>query len=80
MNNSQTNWLADLARHNELRALHGTDPLVLSQTITTGAQEYANQLIETLELTHSSEAIDGDYGENLYLVNAPLKANLEDQW
>lgn len=58
---------AELAKHNELRALHGCPPLILNDTLNTIAQNYSEYLYSLQGgLTHSSGAKTGQYGENLY--------------
>lgn len=55
-----------LARHNALRAKHGSPNLVLDASITSVAQAYADYLATNNVFQHSTDAINGKYGENLY--------------
>jgi glioma pathogenesis-related protein 2 len=59
---------AELAKHNYDRSLHGCVPLVISNTLNTAAQAYAEQLAlaNSNTLSHSPSAMSGTYGENLY--------------
>lgn len=53
---------AELAKHNEKRAIHGSPALTLNDTLNTAAQVYAEHLASILTLEHSSEAKSGSYG------------------
>ena len=55
-----------LDKHNELRAKHGVPNLVLDASIRSIAQQYAEYLAANQYFQHSSDAMTGKYGENLY--------------
>uniref|UniRef100_A0A182NHH1 SCP domain-containing protein n=1 Tax=Anopheles dirus TaxID=7168 RepID=A0A182NHH1_9DIPT len=61
---SFTNFhVAVLERHNELRAEHSAQPLVLDSGMCQYAQQWANTLLSRNILQHRS---NNQYGENLY--------------
>jgi uncharacterized protein YkwD len=63
---------AILAVHNSERAAVGVPPLVWSDTLAAGAQTWANQLLATGELEHSTCCgAFKDYGENLAYAGPP---------
>ncbi len=68
-------------KHNELRAKHGVPNLVLDASITSIAQQYAEYLAANQYFQHSSDAMTGKYGENLYYTcsypSAPDAASKE---
>ena len=70
-----------LAKHNELRAKHGVPNLILDEQITSVAQSYANYLAANQLFQHSTDAMSGKYGENLYYTcsypSAPDAASKE---
>ena len=53
---------AELVKHNQKRALHGSSALTLDATLNTAAQAYAEQLATLGALSHSSQAQGGSYG------------------
>ncbi len=53
---------AELAKHNQKRALHGSSALTLNATLNTAAQAYAEHLATIGTLSHSSQAQGGSYG------------------
>jgi glioma pathogenesis-related protein 2 len=55
-----------VVKHNELRAKHGVPNLVLDASIISIAQQYAEYLAANQYFQHSSDAMTGKYGENLY--------------
>lgn len=57
---------AELQKHNSYRALHGSPALTLSDSLNTIAQNYADTIANSHNLTHSDAAKNGTYGENLY--------------
>ncbi|XP_053407678.1 Golgi-associated plant pathogenesis-related protein 1-like [Mercenaria mercenaria] len=55
-----------LKRHNEIRALHGVDPVVISNRLSKYAQKRANKLAKRRDLVHRPNI---KYGENLSFVS-----------
>ncbi len=55
---------------NQLRALHGCSALTINSTLTNAAQAHAKVLGDKQAFYHSSDAINGKYGENLYMAGA----------
>lgn len=54
---------AELAKHNEYRAMHGTSGVSLSEKLNEAAQAYAEKLAAAKSgLKHSPEAKNGTYG------------------
>ena len=53
---------AELAKHNEKRAIHGSPALTLNATLNTAAQAYAEYLATIFTLEHSAAAKAGNYG------------------
>jgi hypothetical protein len=57
---------AELAMHNEKRAIYGSSAISLDAALNTAAQAYADYLATNNLFAHSSQAQSGSYGENLY--------------
>jgi hypothetical protein len=57
-----------LSRHNQYRAKHGAVKLRFSTSLTSKAQNYAQYLTRFDIIDHSSSAINGQMGENLYRI------------
>lgn len=53
---------AELAKHNEKRAIHGSPALTLNATLNTAAQAYAEDLATKGSFEHSAAAKAGSYG------------------
>lgn len=53
---------AELQRHNELRAKHGSPALILDDALNAQAQAYAETLMQQGALQHSSAARNGKVG------------------
>ena len=53
---------AELAKHNEKRAIHGSPALTLNDTLNTAAQAYAEDLVTNGNFAHSPAARSGSYG------------------
>ena len=70
----------ELKKENEIRAKHGAPPLTEDKGLTKAAQQWADQLVIDGKLSHSSGAIAGYYGENLYKANGNVKMDLESNW
>ena len=73
-----------LAVHNQERAAVGVPPLTWSNTLAASAQTWANQLLATGELEHSTCCgAFKDYGENLAYAGPPgykTQARLAQSW
>lgn len=57
-----------LKRHNQYRARHGSAKLKFSASLTSIAQNYAQYLTGYDIIDHSSSALNGKIGENLYRI------------
>lgn len=62
MNNLTELRNAELKRHNELRAKHGSPALILDNALNAQAQTYAETLMQQGALQHSSAARNGKVG------------------
>jgi uncharacterized protein YkwD len=57
---------AVLARHNVLRAKHGSPPMALSEALTETAQAWAEEIAQSGTFAHSPRDLRNDAGENIY--------------
>ena len=56
-----------LKKHNELRAQHNAEPLIISEDLNKIAQKYAEHLAKIKKMEHSNTTYKGeDLGENLF--------------
>ena len=65
----------ELSEHNQLRALHGADPLTLNNDLNEMAQKYAKVLAKKKKMEHSKDrklkGKEGEWvGENLFCKNS----------
>ena len=56
---------AGLARHNELRALHGSPPMKMTDALNQAAQAYAEKLAAKGQMVHATNLKELGQGENL---------------
>ena len=56
---------AGLARHNELRALHGSPPMKMTVALNQAAQAYAEELAAKGQMAHATNLQELGQGENL---------------
>lgn len=54
--------IAELAKLNALRALHGVTALKMNSTLTAAAQAHSETMLKTHNFAHSSQALQGKYG------------------
>ena len=70
--------------HNDKRALHvATAPLVWDETLAKDAEQWAEHLLQTDQLTHSDLNQRNGAGENLFFSISPAVstcAEAADQW
>ena len=53
--------------HNQYRAMHGAEPLTVSQDLNKIAQDYANHIAKINTMVHSQNKYKGEHlGENIY--------------
>jgi len=72
-----------LKKHNEYRALHGAEPLEISEDLNKIAQNYAEHIASINEMVHSENKYKGDsLGENLYWCRGMLinGADMTTDW
>ena len=70
---------AALDQINFYRNLHGAPPVQLNDALNTIAQANSEKMAETMSLKHSEEAVDGTFGENIFMMGsgpAPIQYNL----
>jgi uncharacterized protein YkwD len=60
---------------NYYRNLHGTQPLILDDSISASAQAWATQIANTGVFAHSNTA---GLGENLYMMSSSAALNVVD--
>ena len=68
---------AGLARHNQLRALHGSPPMKMTVALNQAAQAYAEELAAKGQMSHATNLQELGQGENLAWAwsSAGAKAN-----
>ena len=66
---------AGLARHNELRALHGSPAMVMTVALNQAAQAYAEELAAKGQMAHATNLQELGQGENLAWAWSSAGAN-----
>eukprot|EP01006_Ploeotia_vitrea_P006278 TRINITY_DN12705_c0_g1_i1.p1 TRINITY_DN12705_c0_g1~~TRINITY_DN12705_c0_g1_i1.p1 ORF type:complete len:604 (+),score=64.79 TRINITY_DN12705_c0_g1_i1:44-1855(+) len=73
-----------LRRHNELRELHGSPPLVWSEQLADSAQQWAEKCVHEQFLRHDPIKSDqaGEYGECVFSsgTTTPTGSEVTDSW
>ena len=59
----ETKVIDELLEHNRLRALHGSDPLILDGKLSKSAEKWAKHLAVVGKISHS-----GKHAENVFSV------------
>ena len=72
-----------LKKHNEYRALHKAEPLIISEDLNKIAQKYAEHIASINTMVHSKNKYNGDsLGENIYWCSGMLinGADMTTSW